>query len=754
VARSAGEVGGLLHHPAGYRRHPSSSEEGKKATTPQRGCCRRVLPAIGGLNMAAVAITDLRQHLGYLKPSDIGRIEEAYQFSDAAHQGQFRLSGHPYISHPVAVAEIVADWHLDAQAVMAALLHDVMEDTEVSKQQITERFGKPVADLVDGLSKLDRIEFQSQADAQAENFRKMLLAMARDVRVILIKLADRLHNMRTLDAVSPEKRRRVARETLEIYAPIANRLGLDSLFRELQELSFSNLYPARYKVLAKAVKAARGNRREVVNKILKALKERLQSTEIEAAVTGREKHIYSIYNKMHEKHLSFSQVLDIYGFRVVVEDIPACYLALGALHSLYKPVPGKFKDYIAIPKVNGYQSLHTTLIGPYGMPVEVQIRTQAMNRIADAGVASHWLYKSSDAEINEVQQRTHKWLQSLLDIQHASGDPAEFLEHIKVDLFPDEVYVFTPQGKIMAMPRGATAVDFAYAVHTDIGNRCAAARINYELVPLRTELKNGDRVEIITAAHEHPNPAWLSYVKTGKARSQIRHFLKTMQYEEAAALGERMLTQAVRALGAKSSEATSERWERLVRDLGAKSRQEVVADIGLGKRLAAIVARKLLTLTEPQAEGRAPAGSIVIHGSEGMAVQFAQCCNPIPGDPIVGFIKKGQGLVVHTNDCPTAAKSRGDPEKWLDVEWAPETDKMFDVGIRVTVVNQRGVLAKVATEIAEAGSNIDNVSMEEERSLYTAMHFTLQVANRLHLARVMRALRRIQEVVRIARVKD
>jgi RelA/SpoT family (p)ppGpp synthetase len=704
--------------------------------------------------MAAVAITDLRQHLGYLKPSDIGRIEEAYQFSDAAHQGQFRLSGHPYISHPLAVAEIVADWQLDTQAVMAALLHDVMEDTSISKQQITERFGKPVAELVDGLSKLDKIEFQSQADAQAENFRKMLLAMARDVRVILIKLADRLHNMRTLGAVRPETRKRVARETLEIYAPIANRLGLDGLYRELQDLAFANLYPGRYKVLAKAVKAARGNRREVVEKVLKALKERLQSSKIDAEVSGREKQIYSIYSKMQEKHLSFSQVLDIYGFRVIVKDVSACYLALGVLHSLYKPVPGKFKDYIAIPKVNGYQSLHTTLIGPYGMPVEIQIRTQAMSRIADAGVASHWLYKS-DAEINEVQQRTHKWLQSLLDIQHASGDPAEFLEHIKVDLFPDEVYVFTPKGKIMAMPRGATAVDFAYAVHTDIGNRCAATRINYELAPLRTELKNGDRVEIITAAHANPNPAWLSYVKTGKARSQIRHFLKTMQYEEAAALGERMLNQAVRALGAKSSEATAERWERLVRDLGAKSRQEVVADIGLGKRLAAIVARKLLTLAESdQPEARAPAGSIVIHGSEGLAVQFARCCNPIPGDPIIGFIKKGQGLVVHTHDCPTAAKSRGDPEKWLDVEWAPHTEKMFDVGIRVTVVNQRGVLAKVATAIAEGGSNIDNVSMDEERSLYTTMHFTLQVANRPHLAKVLRALRRVREVVRIARVKD
>jgi RelA/SpoT family (p)ppGpp synthetase len=703
----------------------------------------------------AVAITELRQHLGYLKPSDVGRIEEAYHFSDTAHQGQFRKSGHPYISHPLAVAGIVADWQLDAQAVMAALLHDVMEDTEVSKSEISERFGKPVAELVDGVSKLDRLEFQSQQDAQAENFRKMLLAMARDVRVMLIKLADRLHNMRTLQAVDWQKRRRVARETLEIYAPIANRLGLDSLYREMQELAFSHLFPLRYKVLAKAVKSARGNRRTVVNKILEAVKDRLPAAGIEATVTGREKHIYGIYKKMLEKHLSFSQVLDIYGFRVIVKDVSACYLALGALHGLYKPVPGKFKDYIAIPKFNGYQSLHTTLIGPYGTPVEIQIRTQQMHRIAETGVASHWLYKSSDAEINEVQKRTHKWLQSLLDIQHASGDAAEFLEHIKVDLFPDEVYVFTPAGKIMAMPRGATAVDFAYAVHTDIGNRCVAARINYDLAPLRTELKNGDRVEIITAAHAHPNAAWLGYVKTAKARSQIRHFLKTMQIEEAATLGERMLAQAVRALGTPHAEPTAERWEKLVRDLGAKSKQEVMADIGLGKRLAAIVARKLLVLAEPhQPETRSPAGSIVIHGSEGMAVQFAKCCRPVPGDPIIGFIKKGHGLVVHTHDCATAAKSRGDPEKWLDVEWAPHTDKLFDVAIRVVVVNQPGVLAKVASAIAESGSNIDNVSMDEERSLYTTMHFTLQVANRLHLAKVMRSLRRIQEVVRITRVKD
>ncbi len=704
--------------------------------------------------MSAVAIADLRQTLGYLRPTDIGKIEDAYQFSDSAHHGQKRKSGIPYISHPLAVAEIIAGWQLDAQAVMAALLHDVMEDTEVTKQEISNRFGTPVAELVDGLSKLDRIEFQSKEDAQAENFRKMLLAMARDVRVILIKLADRLHNMRTLDAVSPEQRRRVARETMEIYAPIANRLGLDSLYRELQELSFSHLYSLRYRTLAKAVKAARGNRRVGIKKILEGIQERLAAAKIEATVTGREKNIYSIYKKMHEKHLSFSQVLDIYGFRVVVNDVPACYYALGVLHQLYKPVPGKFKDYIAIPKVNGYQSLHTTLIGPYGMPVEIQIRTQHMNRIAETGVASHWLYKSTDAELNEVQQRTHRWLQSLLDIQNHSGDAAEFLEHIKVDLFPDEVYVFTPKGRILAMPRGATAVDFAYAVHTDIGNRCMAARINSELAPLRTELKNGDRVEIITAPHAHPNPAWLTYVKTAKARSQIRHFLKTMQTGEASKLGERLLGQALRALGKQLPEVPKNQWEKLVRDTSAHSRGEVLADIGLGKRLAAIVARKLLQLSDNHpGESKSP-GSIVIRGSEGMAVQFAKCCNPIPGDPIIGFIKKGQGLIIHTHDCPSAGKVRGDKDKWVDVEWDPETDRMFDVGLRIVVLDQRGVLAKVAAAIADSGCNIANVSVDEDRGMYATNQFTLQVENRQHLARVLRALRRIPEVVRITRVKD
>ena len=702
------------------------------------------------------SVSELTSLLDYLKPEDVAQIEAAYRLSESAHTGQFRVSGEPYISHPLAVAGILAEWHLDAQALMAALLHDVMEDTAITKEEIGEKFGKAVAELVDGVSKLDKIEFQTEVHAQAENFRKMLLAMARDVRVILIKIADRLHNMRTLGAMSPDKRSRIARETLEIYAPIANRLGLNSVYGELEDLSFSHLHPNRYEVLAKAVKAARGNRREVIGKVLEAIKQKLKDCKIEASITGREKHLYSIYKKMLEKSLTFSEVFDIYGFRVIVKDVPTCYLALGSLHQLYKPIPGKFKDYIAIPKANGYQSLHTTLFGPFGTPIEIQIRSQDMHKIAEAGVASHWLYKSGDSDINEAQQKTHQWLQSLLEIQSESGDATEFLEHIKVDLFPDEVYVFTPKGKIMAMPRGATAVDFAYAVHTDVGNRCVAVKINHELMPLRTELRNGDQVEIITAAHAKPNPSWLSYVSTGKARSHIRHFLKTMQYEESAALGERLLNQALSALGANPAEISEAQWDRLLRECSGKHKQEILADIGLGKRLNIVVARHLLAVTETAEERKhIPVGPITIRGTEGMAVQFAKCCRPIPGDPIIGFIKKGQGLAIHTHDCPVIAKNRADTDKWLDVEWDPEAPKKaFDVNIKLVVANQRGVLAKVAAAIADAGSNIDNVSMEEvDGSAYTTMNFTLQVENRVHLASVMRSLRKIQEVVRITRVK-
>jgi guanosine-3',5'-bis(diphosphate) 3'-pyrophosphohydrolase len=704
----------------------------------------------------SVAVPTLDQsRFGYLKPKDVARLAEAYRFSEAAHAGQLRQSGDPYISHPLAVAEILADWHLDGQTLMAALLHDVTEDTSVTKDEISDTFGKPVADLVDGVSKLDKIEFQSAEVAQAENFRKMLLAMARDVRIILIKLADRLHNMRTLGAVPPAKRRRVARETMEIYAPIANRLGLNTLYHELQELAFTHLYPLRYQVLAKATKAARGNRREMIGRTLEAVKKRLAEGSIQATVHGREKHVYSTYRKMIEKHLSFSEVHDIFGVRVIVKDVPACYVALGALHLLYKPIPGKFKDYIAIPKANGYQSIHTDLIGPYGVPVEVQIRTDQMHRLAESGVASHWMYKDESDRLSELQKQTHRWLQSLLEIQHQSGDPQEFLEHVKVDLFPDEVYVFTPKGKILSLPRGATAVDFAYAVHTDIGNRCVAAKVNGELVPLRTELRNGDRVEIITASHAKPNPGWLQYVRTGKARSNIRHFLKTMQYEESAGLGERLLEQALKSLKSSLAEIDDASWERVLRDGGARSREELLADIGLGKRLPAVVARHMLRRTDGGREEARPGTSVTIRGTEGMAVQLASCCRPIPGDAIVGSIKKGQGLVVHVSDCGVIARSRKkEPDQWIDVEWDSRTSRLFQAAINVTVENQRGVLAKVASEIAAAGSNIDAISMDEDRALFTTMHLVLEVANRQHLARVMRTLRRLPDVKRISRMKE
>ena len=693
--------------------------------------------------------------LSYLKPDEVALVRDAYAFAEAAHAGQKRYSGEPYITHPLAVAGALAEWQMDVQAVVAALLHDVMEDTAVTKAQIAQRFGKHVAELVDGLSKLDKIEFQSHQEAQAENFRKMLMAMARDLRVVLIKLADRMHNLQTMSHVRADKRRRIATETLEIYAPIANRLGLNKLFRQLQDLSFELIHPLRAKVIARALNAARGNRRELLSKILDNVNGKMAEAGIRAQVFGREKSLYSIYRKMEEKRLSFSQVLDIYGFRVVVKDVPTCYLALGALHALYKPVPGKFKDYIAIPKVNGYQSLHTTLIGPFGTPIEVQIRTEEMHHVAQEGVASHWLYKDAEQSGADLQKKTAKWLQSLLELQSGTRDSAEFLEHVKIDLFPDEVYVFTPKGQIMELPRGATAVDFAYMVHTDIGNRCVAARINQELMPLRTELKNGDQVEIITAAHANPNPAWLSYVRTGRARSKIRHFLKTMQHEESAQLGENLLKQELHHLGVESAELPSNAWEELMRDAGNRSMKEIYTDIGLGKRIAAVVARRLLARDGVGPEEPLPLSTVVIRGTEGMAIQLAPCCCPIPGDPIIGSIRKGQGLVVHAHDCPTISKSRSsEPKKWIDVEWQPAEGKLFEARLRITAKNARGVLAAMAAAIADADSNIENIHMEEKTpGLYTTLQFTIQVSNRVHLARIMRSLRLIPEVVRIARTR-
>jgi RelA/SpoT family (p)ppGpp synthetase len=696
----------------------------------------------------------------YLPSADVQRIKEAYRFSDAAHLGQFRKSGEPYITHPIAVAEILTEWKLDAAAIQAALLHDVLEDSGVRKQELVERFGTTVAELVDGVSKLDRLRFDSNEEAQAESFRKMLLAMARDVRVILIKLADRLHNVRTLDAMDPAKQRRIARETLEIYAPIAHRLGLNAIYRELQEQSFARIHPLRYRVLHKAVLAARGNRREVLGKILQSVRKALSNAKLRAEVYGREKTLYGIYRKMEEKQLSFSEVLDVYGFRIVVATRAECYLALGALHALFKPVPGRFKDYIAIPKVNGYQSLHTTLIGPYGTPVEFQIRTKEMHHVAEAGVAAHWLYKDDATSLSELQSRTHQWLQSLLEIQSQTGDSTELMENIKVDLFPDKVYVFTPKGKIVSLPRGATPVDFAYSIHTDIGNKCVAARVNGEIQPLRTELRNGDVVEIVTGPVARPNPGWLAFVRTGKARAEIRHFLRTMKREESVELGERLLAQAALQLDLPLERVAPARWEALIREAQAKDRDEILADIGLGRRLAAVVARQLLLGAESAGgaateRARSAAAPVVIRGTEGMAVQMANCCCPIPGDAIVGHMRKDQGLAVHQADCANAQRARrADPERWIDLQWAEETSGTFAVNLDIGAQNRRGVLGRIAVAIAEADSNILNVHIDDEEAEVVVIHFKIQVRDRQHLARVVRALRRITQVSRVLRVRS
>ncbi len=696
----------------------------------------------------------------YLSEADLKRVKEAYRFSDEAHLGQFRSSGDAYISHPIAVAEICAGMKLDANALMAALLHDVIEDQGIKKDTLVERFGAQVADLVDGLSKLDKMEFRDSQEAQAENFRKMLLAMARDVRVILIKLADRVHNMRTLSSLQPEKRRRIARESLEIYTPIAHRLGLNSMYRELQDLSFMHLYPLRYEVLKKAILAARGNRREVIGKTLEAVRGALPAAGIRAEVYGREKTIYGIYRKMVEKKLSFSQVLDVYGFRIVVPDHASCYLALGALHALFKPVAAKFKDYIAIPKINGYQSLHTTVLGPFGTPVEIQIRTQQMHRVAESGVAAHWLYKESDPAVSQVQKNTHQWLQSLLDIQSQTGDSAEFLEHIKVDLFPDSVYVFTPKSTIITLPRGATPVDFAYQIHTDIGNQCVASKINGQLSPLRAELQTGDVVEVITAPDARPNPAWLNFVRTGRARSEIRHYLKTMKYAESVDLGGRLLDQALHQIDSALDQLTEADWQTVLYESGAKSREELLADLGLGRRLPGVVARRFKlprSLDESPSVGPTIAHPVLVSGTEGMSVTLAPCCRPIPGDDIFGYIRRGDGLVVHTTDCPTAARLRTrDPDRWIDSQWETQIDhgRLFDVKLDVALRNERGVLAKTAAAVSEQGSNISHLAMDNEAEEITLLHFMVQVSDRVHLARLIRHLRRIPEVTRIVRVKS
>ena len=691
----------------------------------------------------------------YLEPDQVREIYRAYLFGAEAHEGQHRKSGEPYIYHPIEVARILAGMHMDAESIIAGILHDVIEDTGTPKELVISEFSEEVGELVDGVSKLTQIKFESQAEAQAENFRKMMLAMVKDIRVILVKLADRLHNMRTLGVMRADKRRRIARETLDIYAPIANRLGMNQIRLELEELGFATLYPLRYRVLSNAVKRARGNRKEILNKIESAVQQRLAEETLECRLLSREKHLYSLYKKIRDRVGSFTEVFDVYAFRVVVDSVDTCYRVLGMMHGLYKPVPGKFKDYIAIPKANGYQSLHTVLFGPYGVPIEVQIRTNDMDRVAESGIAAHWLYKSSEKSSagKNAQTSAREWMRELLEMQRNAGNSLEFLENVKIDLFPDEVYVFTPAGDILELPRGATAVDFAYAVHTDVGNTCIAAKIDRRLAPLRTPLFNGQTVEVITATGAHPNPAWLNFVSTAKARSNVRHYLKNLQNDEATELGRRMLDKALYDVNSSLEEIGDEQIDTVMSECGFKSRDAMYADIGLGNRMAMLMARRLAPADEDRQADAAHSQPLAIRGTEGMVVHFARCCRPIPGDAIVGFISSGRGLVIHTETCNNLSDFRSRPDKWIDVEWQPGIEGEFVAEIRVDVSNQKGVLATIAAEIAETGSDIENVSIEERNGLDTALNFTLTVSGRQHLARVMRCIRKLPPVMRISRSK-
>jgi len=730
-------------------------------------------PHPAAANAAAASFAGLMAKLDYLLPADLEQVRMAYRFADQAHLGQLRNSGEPYITHPIAVAAQCADWKLDAQALMAALLHDSMEDCGVTKIELIERFGSPVAELVDGLTKLDKLHFNTREENQAESFRKMLLAMARDVRVILIKLADRTHNMRTLSEAPREKWVRIASETLDIYAPIAHRLGLNLTYRELQNLAFRHLRPWRYAILSKAVAKARSRRRDLIQKVQRDVEAAFANHGMKVKIIGREKTLYSIYKKMEEKHLSFAQVTDIYGLRVLTPGVIDCYTALGLLHQLYKPVPGRFKDHIAIAKVNGYQSLHTTLVGPAGISVEFQVRTEAMNIVAESGVAAHWLYKANaPSEMSNGDRLGSKWLQSLLDIQDENRDAAEFWDHVKVDLFPDAVYVVTPKSQIMALPRGATVVDFAYAIHSNVGDKTQGARINGEQVPLRTELRNGDLIEIVTAPDATPNPAWLGFVRTARARSKIRHHLKTLALADSESLGEKMLTQALRAEGIeKTPEETGKNkaiWEKLLRFSGNRSRAELYADIGMGKRIASIVAKRLRALLTDSGETldavlltreryamneTEAQGGIILDGSENASVTYAPCCRPVPGDGIVGYLGRGEGLIVHTDSCSVARKLKHkDSERFISVEWADEPVRAFETEILVTVVNGKGVLARVAAALAAAEADITHINMDNEGVQdATVLGFLIAVRDRTQLEAALRNLRKTASVLKAQR---
>jgi RelA/SpoT family (p)ppGpp synthetase len=690
----------------------------------------------------------------YLDKDQVQEVYRAYLFGAEAHEGQHRLSGEPYIYHPIAAARILAELHLDHKSIIAAILHDVIEDTPTAKEQIESEFGADVAELVDGVSKLTQIEFESQAEAQAENFRKMVLAMVRDIRVILVKLADRLHNMRTLGVMPPDKRRRIARETLDIYAPIANRLGINALRVELEDLGFAALYPLRYKVLEKAVLEARGHRKEVLKKISTAIKRRIDQEDLTARVLSREKHLYSLYRKIRDKTLSFEEIYDVYAFRIIVEDVDACYRALGIMHNLYKPVPGKFKDYIAIPKANGYQSLHSILFGPYGVPLEVQIRTEDMNKVAESGVAAHWVYKANEERIDQMHAGAREWMRELLEMQTRAGDSLEFLENVKVDLFPDAVYVFTPAGEIMKLPFGATVVDFAYAVHTDVGNTCIDARVDRQAVPLRTVLHNGQTVEIVTAAGACPSPAWLNFVVTAKARSNIRHYQKNLKREEAVELGRRMLDRALAVFGLTAVDISEKHLQVLLNEYHLKTLDDLLVEVGMGRRPSVLVARALVPSGDAGSEDDARSmRPLVIKGTEGMVMRFSKCCRPIPGDPVIGIITGGRGLMIHTQSCRNIADRKYPKENYLDVQWEPGIDEEFPVEVGVIVEDRRGVLARVATIIGDADSNIENVGIEERDGLTNKLQFTITVHNRQHLARVMRRVRNIPSVIKITRTR-
>lgn len=733
-------------------------------------------PSQTAASAAAASFAALLGKLDYLGPDDIDNIRKAYRFADEAHLGQLRKNGDPYITHPIAVAAQCAEWKLDTQALMAALMHDAMEDCGVSKTDLVERFGAPVADLVDGLTKLEKLAFDTREQNQAESFRKMLLAMAKDVRVILIKLADRTHNMRTMGDMPRTKWQRISNETLEIYAPIAHRLGLNFTYRELQDLAFRFLHPWRYEILSRALNKSRRRRTDLIGRVQREVESEFSRHGMPVRIVGREKTLYSVYRKMDNKHLSFSQVTDIYGFRIVVPELSDCYTGMGLLHQLYKPLPGKFRDYVAIPKVNGYQSLHTTLIGPASTNIEFQLRTHAMDVVAESGVAAHWLYKASEPDRDTSQRLGTQWLQSLLDIQQETHDASEFWDHIKIDLFPDAVYIFTPKSKIMALPRGATVMDFAYAIHSDVGNKAVSARINGEQRPLRTELANGDVVEIVTHTAGEPNPAWLSFVKTGRARSKIRHHLKTLAHEKSHELGERMLAQALRAEGlANLPDENGEHkatWDKLLRFTGNRTRSELLSDIGMGKRIASMVGKKLAVLlsetgikpdallisTERYATGEDESvsqGVVSLDGSEGLSVQYAPCCQPIPGDRIVGYLGRGEGLIVHAEECPNGRRLLArDAERFLQVEWSDEPVRAFDTTVIVTVTNGKGVLARVASAIAAAEADITHVDMgDEPAQTATDIRFSVAVRDRVHLAEVLRSLKRTGSVLKAQRLK-